>query len=416
MGTMAMFSEGFREHHRREAARRATPVTPAASSQDSDKPAPATPVSSQGSDKPAPATPVSPRDSSQPAPTTPVMPSYVIQIRPTRNGERVYFTSDTCPEYLRYDLFKMQKAGRGRYTLIRVTDHTKKWSKKTRRQGLNPHVHEDMLRQCGIQYVKQDQQKHIAAKLRKEFDDMTEARRKRREHLAQIKRGQDAQAMLDKQSKESDETHAAQGVRKLEVTRNELANLSGDEFYKLRSEARNEVGYAMSDKQSGESDEAHAAQGKITPPKDDQTELPQLLRQSEVALTEAIENLLALNEAIENFNLADLNNVTRADLTAVRQSKVELYKAIENFNLAADADINNMTRADLTALRQSNVALNEAIKNVNLTLADLNNANRADVNPAMAGDMTEEQRNRRISDLTKLISEKMTFALDMIDT
>merc|ERR1712000_156916 len=278
---MAMLREGFREHHRREAARRATPATPAASSQDSDKPAPATPVSSQGSDKPAPATPVSsqnsgdnpgpatsvsPRDSSQPAPTTPVMPSYVIQIRPTRNGERVYFTSDTCPEYLRYDLFKMQNAGRGRYTLIRVTDHTKKWSKKTRRQGLNPHVHEDMLMQCGIQYVKQDQQKHIAAKLRKEFDDMTEARRKRREHLAQIKRGQDAQAMLDKQSEESDETHAAQGVRKLEVTRNELANLSGDEFYKLRSEARNEVGYAMSDKQSGESDEAHAAQGKVTSP------------------------------------------------------------------------------------------------------------------------------------------------------
>merc|ERR1712000_534240 len=56
---MAMLREGFREHHRREAARRATPATPAASSQDSDKPAPATPVSSQGSDKPAPATPVS---------------------------------------------------------------------------------------------------------------------------------------------------------------------------------------------------------------------------------------------------------------------------------------------------------------------------------------------------------------------
>jgi len=130
--------------------------------------------------------------------------SHVVQPRPTKKGERVRFTSDACPKYLRDDLFKLEKRGKQMFLLTRKAEGTK--------PRLTARKTADELTEYGMQYVGRNhnvniseqkpklrkaeaeakQRKEAAAKLKEETErqrkELAEAETKREELEAERKR------------------------------------------------------------------------------------------------------------------------------------------------------------------------------------------------------------------------------------
>jgi len=104
-------------------------------------------------------------------------------LRPTTNGERVYFTTDACPVHLRYDLFKLETRGKSEEKPLFLL--TRKTPRLTVRD-----MSEKTLGDYGIRYVGGDQQKLIAAKL---TERKAEAAANQRKAEAETIRKEDAE-------------------------------------------------------------------------------------------------------------------------------------------------------------------------------------------------------------------------------